>query len=171
VVLIPASNEAELDPMGCGVYPIAKLRLTNGGLLAPTGARMITVPITTVLTIQTPKLNKSSKVTLRFNVMWSLGGPVPNQAGIFALNMRSPRRAADFSLSLTAFTAFNMRIEVVGFTANPNSPTGSNVVVLGDWGQPWPLPGNPLKLGPRVYVKPGRPQVVQLMVRICKSDG
>jgi hypothetical protein len=156
------------------LYEVAKLRLTNGGLLAPTGARMISVPITTKVTIQTPQLNKLSQVTLRFNVMWSLGGPAAlNQVGIFAINMRSPYRTADFKLSMSAFTVFNMKIEVVGFMAHPKAASGGSVVVLGDWGQPAPeaqQQGGAV-VGPRVYVKPGKIQVVKLMVRICRSDG
>jgi hypothetical protein len=60
-----------------------------------------------------------------------------------------------------------MNIAVVGFKADPSSPTGSYVEVLEDWGQPRPADGQP---GPRVYVKQGRPQLVKLMARICNAQ-
>jgi hypothetical protein len=55
----------------------------------------------------------------------------------------------------------------VGFMADPSSPSGSNVEVLGDWGKPQPPVGQP---GMRVYVKKGRPQLVKLMARICNAS-
>jgi hypothetical protein len=168
VHLIPAENETEVDPWSDRLYEIARLRLTNGGLIAPADAKMITVPITTKVTVRTPKLNTPSIITLRFNVMWSPGGPAPaNQAGLFVLSTRGQRSSADFNLSMSPFTVFDMNIQVVGFTANPKSPSGADVEVLGGWGQPKPAQGEP---GPRVYVPRGKTQVVKLMVRLCKSD-
>jgi hypothetical protein len=69
VVLIPARNETMIDPMSGGLYEIATLRLHNGGLMAPAGARMITVPIRTKTMLQVPGLNKPAIINLRFNVM------------------------------------------------------------------------------------------------------
>ncbi|WIA21721.1 hypothetical protein OEZ85_000886 [Tetradesmus obliquus] len=167
VVLVPAKRLAMIDPNSGVLVEIATLRLQNGGLTVPAGSKFIMVPIRTKTLLGVRNLNKTAVINLRFGVMWAPGGRGPaNQAGVFVLITRGGRSSAVFNLWMSEQTVFEMSMQLVGLQADPSSPTGRFVEVLGDGNQTQPAPGLP---GTRLYVKQGRSQLVKLMARFCKA--
>ncbi|WIA42152.1 hypothetical protein OEZ86_009420 [Tetradesmus obliquus] len=167
VVLVPANGPATVDPNSGVLVEIATLRLQNGGLTVPAGSKLIMVPIRTKTLLGVRNLNKTAVINLRFNVMWAPGGRGPaNQAGVFVLITRGGRSSAVFNLWMSEQTVFEMSMQLVGLQADPSSPTGRFVEVLGYGNQTQPAPGLP---GTRLYVKQGRSQLVKLMARFCKA--
>uniref|UniRef100_A0A383WCB7 Pherophorin domain-containing protein n=1 Tax=Tetradesmus obliquus TaxID=3088 RepID=A0A383WCB7_TETOB len=167
VVLVPAKGLEMIDPNSGALVEIATLRLQNGGLTVPAGSKFIMVSIRTKTLLGVRNLNKTAVINLRFGVMWATGGRGPaNQAGVFVLITRGGRSSAVFNLWMSEQTVFEMSMQLVGLQADPSSPTGRFVEVLGDGNQTQPAPGLP---GTRLYVKQGRSQLVKLMARFCKA--
>jgi hypothetical protein len=169
----PSTNPIVLVPGATVQSVIGTVMLQSNGFMLPMDAGMPQISVQGLAHIKSQDGHNLGVLPFEFVVSSSLGNPSPaNKAGLFVLT--TPSNTFSFKAAAAGSkpsqgsnqTPLQMvNLKVIGFLPAAGSAAGA-VTVLGDWGQPAPAARSP---GPRVYIKPGPPQQVQLIAKISTA--